>query len=225
MNGFSTNAIHGGSLRDQYGSHVLPVYRTAAFDWESTDAAARTMASFLDGSNAGESYVYSRVSNPTVTDFEHRVASLYGAGGAVAFASGMGAIAGLLFSVLKAGDHVVYGESLYSATTHLIGSRLPPFGIETTAVDTMSLDAVQRAIRPNTRLIYCETPANPTMGLTDLSGIARLAAEANALSVVDNTFATAFNTQPLELGIDVVVESATKYIEQQTAALAVLHGA
>lgn len=225
MNGFSTNAIHGGSLRDQYGSHVLPVYRTAAFDWESTDAAARTMASFLDGSNAGESYVYSRVSNPTVTDFEHRVASLYGAGGAVAFASGMGAIAGLLFSVLKAGDHVVYGESLYSATTHLIGSRLPPFGIETTAVDTMSLDAVQRAIRPNTRLIYCETPANPTMGPTDLSGIARLAAEANALSVVDNTFATAFNTQPLELGIDVVVESATKYIEQQTAALAVLHGA
>ena len=205
--GADTVAVHDGPNTDVFGAHVAPVYRTVAFDFHNTDEAARRFTDLRPGE-----YAYSRLINPTNDLFERKVAALEAGVGAISFASGVGVIAAILFTMLKSGSHAVYGDSLYSATHYLFADKLPRFGVGGTAVDTTRLDLVEGAITENTALVYVETPANPTLAVTDLPGIAQVAHSHGALLVVDNTFASAFNTKPLELGADLVIESATKYV-------------
>lgn len=159
-----------------------------------------------------EGHIYTRWSNPTVRALEEKIAALEGAADAVAFASGMAAVAASLESFLVTGDHVVASASMYAEAARLMRERLPRFGIETTFVDTTDLAAVRAAMRPRTRVLYAESPANPTLLVSDLAALAEIARAGGAKLVVDGTFATPYHQQPLALGADVVLHSATKSI-------------
>jgi O-acetylhomoserine/O-acetylserine sulfhydrylase-like pyridoxal-dependent enzyme len=188
----------------------LPVYRTSAFVFDSAESYADVLG------NRAPGYVYTRIDNPTVDAFAMAVAALEGAEAAQAFASGMAAISTTLLTFLSAGDHVVAQRSLYGGTYALFAHVLPRFGIEATLVD--SVDAAAAAVRPETRLVYGETIANPTLDVADLPGLAAVAHDNGALFVVDSTFASPVVCRPLEWGADVVVHSATKYLGGHTDA-------
>lgn len=205
-NGFHTKCIHAGSKLDDTRAVATPIYQTSTFSFPDTDTAAATFI------QPGSGYIYSRCSNPTISAFERRIAELEHGAEAVAFGSGMGAISGTLFALLKAGDHIVCPQTLYSGTHDVIHSILARFGVEFTAVDTTDLDAVEQAVRPNTRLIYIETPANPTMDITDIAGVVKIAKKHGILTVSDNTFSSPYLCNPLDFGVDIVVHSCTKYI-------------
>ncbi|MDR1795068.1 MAG: aminotransferase class I/II-fold pyridoxal phosphate-dependent enzyme [Erysipelotrichaceae bacterium] len=204
--GMATQAIHGGEIKDQYGAQITPVYRNSTFHFESPKAIAEAMNPEEPG------YVYSRVSNPTVRAFEQRIAILENAKGAIAFGSGSAAITAVILSLISGGEHAVYSQVLYDTSHHIFTQTLPRFKAETTVVDPSDLAAVEAAIQENTKMIYVETPANPTLSICDLKEIAKLAKKHGVLAVCDNTFASAYNTKPLDLGFDVVLESATKYV-------------
>ena len=204
-----TTAIHAGSLKhEQFGALSTPIYATSTFEFEN---AAQGGARFA-GTESG--YIYTRLGNPTTTVLEERVAALEGAESAVALGSGMGAVATVLWTVLKAGDHVIADKMLYGCTFALLNHGLTRFGVEVDFVDTSDLAQVKAALRPNTRVVYLETPANPTHKIVDLQAVAQLAHGTcpNALVIVDNTFASPVLQRPLELGCDVVLHSATKYL-------------
>jgi methionine-gamma-lyase len=168
-----------------------------------------------EGARRATSYseaFYTRWGNPTVRLAEQRLAALEGAEACVLTASGMAAVSVAVLSVVRAGDHVVCADCVYSGTFELFHRVLPRLGIETTFVDPKDPDNYARALRPNTRLVYVETPANPVLTVTDIRAVAELSRRAGAVCVADNTFATPYNTRPLELGVDVVVHSATKYL-------------
>ncbi len=204
MKRFRTRAVHVGSRPDPTtGAHVTPVYRTSTFAYGSFDRGARMFA----GEEPG--YVYTRIGNPTVRVFEEKVASLEGAEDAVAFASGMAAIAGLAFTFLKPGDELVFLGPLYGGTEGLFLETLIRFGI---SVRDASNAPSSEWIGPETRMLYVETPTNPTLRIHDLAAVGRVARERGVLSVADNTFATPYLTRPLEFGIDMVLHSATKYL-------------
>jgi O-acetylhomoserine/O-acetylserine sulfhydrylase-like pyridoxal-dependent enzyme len=188
----------------------LPVYRTSAFVFDSAEAYADVLG------NRSPGYVYTRIDNPTVDAFAMAVAALEGAEAAQAFASGMAAISTTLLTFLSAGDHVVAQRSLYGGTYALLTHVLPRFGIEATLVP--SVDAAAAAVRSNTRLVYGETIANPTLDVADLPGLAAVARDAGAVFVVDSTFASPVVCRPLEWGADVVVHSATKFLGGHTDA-------
>lgn len=164
-------------------------------------------------------HAYSRVSNPTVDALEHALGALENAPPAVAFASGLAAEAALFFGLLRSGDHVVCGQAVYGGTTRLLQQLLAGLGVETTFVDTTRVADVAAALRPGTRLIFIETPANPTLDLTDVAAVARVAHDAGALLAVDNTFLTAVLQRPLDCGADLSVYSTTKFIDGHSAAL------
>lgn len=162
---------------------------------------------------------YSRVSNPTVSALEKALGALEGAPPAACFASGLAAETALFLAILKQGDHVVCGRSVYGGTTRLFSQVLSEFGVETTFVDTSSLDDVAKALRPNTKLVFVESPTNPTLELTDLRRIGAIARSAGALFAVDNTFLTGIGQRPLDHGADVSVYSTTKYIDGHSVAV------
>lgn len=164
-------------------------------------------------------HAYSRVSNPSVSELEAALGAFEGDAGAVCFATGLAAETALLLATLKAGDHIVLGDAIYGGTVRLIRQVLAPFGVEHTFVDATRPLEVAEAIRPNTRLVFIETPANPTLALTDINAVARVARRAGVLLAVDNTFLTAAVQRPLDLGADVVVYSTTKHIEGHSSAL------
>ncbi len=172
-----------------------------------------------DGVGSDPAHQYSRVSNPNVSALEHTLATLEQAAEAVCFANGLAAETALLLSLLKAGDHWICGRSVYGGTTRLGQQVLPDFGIETTFVDTTVPARVRSALRPNTKLVLIETPSNPTLEMSDITKIARIAHEAGALLAVDNTFLTSVLQQPLELGADISVYSTTKLMEGHSVAL------
>jgi O-succinylhomoserine sulfhydrylase len=207
--GFDTRAVRAGTLRTGFGEHSEALFLTSSFTFESAAQAAARFAGSDDG------FVYSRFTNPTVRMFEQRLASLEGGEDALATGSGMAAIAAACMAALKSGDHVACGASVFGATTQLFGSLLARFGVETSYVSAADPAAWRAAVRPNTRLMYCETPSNPLMEIVDLEQFGALGRQTGALTVVDNCFCTPALQQPLRFGVDVVVHSATKSIDGQ----------
>ena len=205
--GLGTTAIHAGTLKNLYGTLAMPIYQTSTFIFDSAEQGGRRFALEEAG------YIYTRLGNPTTTVLENKIAALEEGEAAVATSSGMGAISSTLWTVLKAGDHVVTDKTLYGCTFALMCHGLTRFGIEVTFVDTSNLDEVKNAMKKNTRVVYLETPANPNLKIVDLEALSKLAHKnPNTLVIVDNTFATPYMQKPLKLGADIVVHSVTKYI-------------
>lgn len=203
---FDTVEVHAGEPRDTYGSLIPPIYQTSTFYFASTDDAVEACGDYA------ESFAYSRITNPSLDYMEQKLAALEHGKGAVSYASGMGAVAGALFAALKCGDHVIFTKAKYSGTQDITSDWLPRFGIEHDSFQADHLEDLEPLIKPNTKVIYVETPANPTMVLVDLAEVAKIAHLHGAKVFVDNTFATPYNTNPLDLGVDVVIHSLTKYI-------------
>jgi methionine-gamma-lyase len=201
-----TAQIHAADAHNPSTAVTSPIYQSATFGYDDPEEIAAAMAA------QAHPQFYGRYATPNTAQVEATVAALEGGQAALAVASGMAAVSLVLLSLLKKGDHIVAQKTLYPTTTKLIGQKLPELGIEQTLVDQTDLDAFAAAIRPQTRLIYVESPANPTLSLTDMAGVAALARQHGLTTVADNTFATPYNQRPLELGIDVVVHSATKYL-------------
>lgn len=204
-----TLALHTGIHRSQFNEHSEAMYLTSSFVFES---AAQAAARF-SGSESGN--IYSRFTNPTVTAFEERLAVLEGAETCVATSSGMSAILACVMGLLRAGDHIVASQSLFGATVNLFNNILKKFNIETTFVSATDTQSWQNAIRPNTKLFFLETPSNPLTEVSDLAELSRIAKSANIWLVVDNCFCTPILQRPLELGADIVIHSATKYLDGQ----------
>ncbi len=205
----ATQAVHAGSLRSQFGETSEALFLTQGYVYTSAEQAE---ARFL---NKDPGFQYSRFSNPTVTMFEERMAALEGAEVARATATGMAAITAAIMSQLSAGDHVVAARALFGSCLYIVEDLCPRFGIESTLVDGADLKAWEAAIRPNTKVLFLESPTNPTLEVYDIAAIAEIAHKAGARLVVDNVFATPVFQSPIKLGADVVAYSATKHIDGQ----------
>lgn len=203
--GFMTRAIHSGEVSDQFGALATPIYQTSTFCFETAEEGIDT----FEGRRAG--YAYTRASNPTSDVLENKLAALEGGVGALALASGMGAISAVMWTLLQQGDHVILGDCIYGCTDKLVRQTMPKFGVEVDAVDTSNLEAVKAAMKPNTKMIYFETPTNPVMKVSDIAAIREIVGD-DVLVVVDNTFAPPPIQKPLECGADIVVHSMTKYL-------------
>jgi len=208
-----TLAVHAGTVRSQFGEHSEALFLTSSFVFDNAGQAA---ARFI-GEQPGN--IYSRFTNPTVTMFEERLAAMEGSEQCIATASGMSAILATCMGVLKAGDHIVASRSLFGATVNLFNNIIKKFGVETTYVSATDVAEWQAAVLPNTKLFFLETPSNPLTEISDIAAIAAAAKKCGALLVVDNCFCTPILQQPLELGADIVIHSATKYIDGQGRAL------
>jgi O-succinylhomoserine sulfhydrylase len=204
-----TRLVHSGTLRSQYGETSEALFLTQGFVY---DSAEQCEARFK-GEDPG--FLYSRFSNPTVAMFEQRMADLEGAETARATATGMAAVTTAMLAPLKAGDHVVAAKALFGSCRFVVENLLPRYGIESTLVDGLDLDQWKKAMRPNTKTLFLESPTNPTLDVLDIGGIAEIAHQAGARLIVDNVFATPIWQSPLALGADVVTYSATKHIDGQ----------
>ena len=208
INGFATKAIHGGKDENiNNGSLITPIYQSATFVFDSTEQGGRIFSGDEEG------FLYTRVGNPTINQLEERLALLEGAEAALATASGMGAISAAIWSIIKSGDHIITSQTIYGCTYELFELGLSKFNIEVSFVDMKEPENVRKAMKDNTRLVFIETPANPNLILNDIKAIAEIAHEnPNTLVMADNTFATPYLQQPLLLGADIIVHSATKYL-------------
>ncbi|HKM42794.1 MAG TPA: methionine gamma-lyase [Limnochordia bacterium] len=205
--GFATQAIHGGHSPNAAGALVTPIYQASTFRFDSAEQGGRRFALEEEG------YIYTRLGNPNSTELEQKIALLEGAEAAVATGSGMGAITSAFWSALESGDHIVAGKALYGCSFAFLGHGASKFGVNTTFVDTSNIDEVRNALRPNTKIVYLESPANPTMTIADIPAVCALAHEIPGCMVfVDNTYCTPYLQKPIELGADVVLHSATKYL-------------
>lgn len=204
-----TLAIRAGIVRTAEGEHAEPIFATSSYVFNSAAEAAARFGGEQDGN------VYSRYTNPTVRTFEQRIAALEGGEAAVGTSSGMAAILSTAMALLKAGDHVVCSRDVFGTTTNLFGKYLAKFGVEVSFVPLLDLDAWEQAIRPQTAMFFMETPSNPLCEVADLETLSALARANGCLLVVDNCFCTPALQQPLALGADIVVHSATKYLDGQ----------
>lgn len=211
--GFDTLAVRAGQVRTNEGEQSEPIFPTSSFTFNS---AAQAAARF-GGEEPGN--IYSRFTNPTVRTFEQRLAALEGGDSCVATSSGMAAILSTCMGLLKAGDHIVSSRSVFGTTVVLFNNFMAKFGVETSYVPLTDYDAWEQAIRPNTRLLFLETPSNPLTEVADIRRLAELAHSKGCLLVVDNCFCTPALQQPLKLGTDIVIHSATKYIDGQGRAM------
>jgi O-acetylhomoserine (thiol)-lyase len=206
--GFETRAVHAGQRPDPYtGASAVPIYQTSAYVFEDTETAA----AYFNLQEYGN--IYSRIMNPTVAVFEERIANLEGGAGAVAFASGMAAQAAVFFTILRPGDHVVSSQAIYGGTITQLKHTLAKLSIDITLVDPDDLSAWQSAVRPQTRAFFGETIGNPGGNILDIRAVADIAHAHGIPLIVDNTFATPYLCRPIEWGADIVVHSATKYID------------
>jgi len=204
---FATKAVHAGQDSDPSADSVsVPIYQTSTFVFESAEQGAARFA----GKEAG--YIYTRWANPTVRALERNVAELEGGEDARACASGMAAIHAAVVSVVKKGDHVIAPDSLYSGTERLFVDIVSKFGVEFSFVDSSNTANVEEAMKENTKIIFVETPANPTLKITDLKGVAEIAQKMGIITIVDNTFMSPYFQQPLKMGMDVSIHSLTKYL-------------
>jgi O-succinylhomoserine sulfhydrylase len=204
-----TRLVHGGTLRSQFGETSEALFLTQGYVY---DSAEQCEARFK-GQDPG--FIYSRYSNPTIEMFERRMIQLEGAEAARSTATGMAAVTTAILAPLRAGDHVVASKALFGSCLYVVQDLLPRYGIETTLVDGLDLDQWQRALRPNTKSFFLESPTNPTLDVLDIPAIAEIAHSGGARLIVDNVFATPIWQSPLSLGADVVVYSATKHIDGQ----------
>lgn len=204
---FFTQAVHAGEDREaNFGALSVPIYPASVFAFTDAEEGIAIHNYEKDG------YFYGRLGNPTVSALEHTIAELEQGEDALAFASGMAAISAAAFTLVGSGDHIVAPESMYSTTTNFLKHIGDQFGVETTFVDAADAEAYTAAIRPNTKMFWMETPSNPLVRITDIAEVAAAGRRAGIASVVDNTFATPYNQRPLELGADLVIHSATKYL-------------
>ena len=204
-----TRLVHSGTLRSQYGETSEALFLTQGYVYNSAEECEAR----FKGEDPG--FISSLYSNPTISMFERRMIELEGAEAARSAATGMAAVTTAILAPLKAGDHVVASRALFGSCLYVIQDLLPRYGIETTLVDGLDLDQWQRALRPNTKTFFLESPTNPTLDVLDIPGIAEIAHSGGARLVVDNVFATPIWQSPLALGADVVVYSATKHIDGQ----------
>jgi O-succinylhomoserine sulfhydrylase len=204
-----TRLVHSGTLRSQFGETSEALFLTQGYVYNSAEECEAR----FKGEDPG--FIYSRYSNPTIAMFERRMIELEGAEAARSAATGMAAVTTAILAPLKAGDHVVASRALFGSCLYVIQDLLPRYGIETTLVDGLDLDQWQRALKPNTKTFFLESPTNPTLDVLDIPGIAEIAHKGGARLVVDNVFATPIWQSPLALGADVVVYSATKHIDGQ----------
>jgi O-succinylhomoserine sulfhydrylase len=205
----ATRLVRGGTMRSPFGETAEALYLTQSFIYETAEGADARFA----GNDPG--YIYSRYGNPTVKMFEDRLALLEGAEGCRATASGMAAVQLALMGLLRAGDHVVAGKALFGSCRWILSNWGPRFGVETTFVDGWHTDAWRRAMRPTTKVVFIESPANPLLEITDIAAVAAFARAVGAKVLVDNVFATPIFQKPLTLGADIVIYSATKHIDGQ----------
>ncbi len=204
-----TLALHTGIHRSQFKEHSEAMYLTSSFVF---DNAAQAAARFM-GQEPGN--IYSRFTNPTVTAFEERLAALEGAETCIATSSGMSAILACVMGLLSAGDHIVASRSLFGATVNLFNTILKRFNVDTTFASATDVSAWQAAIQPNTKLFFLETPSNPLTEISDIAALAAVAKKSGIRLAVDNCFCTPILQKPLELGADIVIHSATKYLDGQ----------
>lgn len=204
--GFSTKLIHAGEIDDQFGSATVPIYQTSTFSFSSAEEGAKCFSGDSDG------YIYTRISNPTIDALERQLAVLENGFGAIAVSSGMAAATTIYLSLLSTGDHIVSTDAIYGPSRSVMQKQFVRFGFEATYINTTDIETIKAAIRPNTKVLYIETPANPTMDITDLVACAKIAHEKGILLVVDNTFCSPYLQNPLDLGADIVFHSMTKFI-------------
>ena len=206
--GFRTDQIHAGVTPDPVtGAILTPIHQSTTFVQDSVDEYM------------SKGYSYARGGNPTVRAFEKKIATLEGGADATAYGSGMAATVAVMLALLEAGDHVVIADVVYGGTYRFADQFLRKFGVEVDFVDASDLDAVRASIRANTRLVFTETPANPTLKITDLAAVSEITREAGVYHVTDNTFLTPYFQRPFELGCDIVVHSTTKYLDGHNATL------
>ncbi len=205
----ATNLVHGGTLRSDHGETSEAIFLTQGYVYDSAEAAEARFKGETPG------FIYSRYSNPTVDMFEKRMCALEGAEDARATSSGMAAVTAAILCGLRAGDHIVAARALFGSCRWVVETLAPKYGIEATLVDGTRIENWEKAIRPNTKLFFLESPTNPTLELIDIAAVAKLANDAGARLVVDNVFATPLQQKPLQLGAHVVVYSATKHIDGQ----------
>ncbi|MCS7125089.1 MAG: aminotransferase class I/II-fold pyridoxal phosphate-dependent enzyme [Candidatus Bathyarchaeota archaeon] len=204
--GFSTKAVRGGEKPDSAGAVSTPIYETSVFAFTNTKRLVEVI------SEKAEGYLYTRFDNPTVRAVERKMAVLEDAEDAAAFSSGMAAITTTVLTLVSKGDHIVASMDLYGGTLTFFQEVLPRFSVEVSLVDASNLSEVENAIQENTRIVYVETPTNPTLKIVDLHGLAVTAKKRGVTTVVDSTLASPYNLQPLKFGVNVVVHSATKYL-------------
>lgn len=207
--GFATTAIHGGqTFTHEYRSLATPIFQTSTFYYENCEQGGKCFAGEEEG------FIYTRLGNPTTNLLEEKIAALEGAEAAVACSSGMGAVSACLWSIAAAGKHIIADKTLYGCTFAYLNHGMTRYGVEVDFIDTSDPENVRKALKKNTCCVYLETPANPTMKITDIAAVSKIAHEYNPeiMVVCDNTFATPYLQRPLELGADAVIHSATKYL-------------
>ncbi|MCJ8302758.1 aminotransferase class I/II-fold pyridoxal phosphate-dependent enzyme [Shewanella sp.] len=202
----ATQVIHAGHIKDSSGALVTPLCQSATFVFDSAQQGGARFA----GDEAG--YIYTRLGNPTTAELERKMAELEGAAAAAATASGMAAVSSALLANLSQGDHLVASKAVYGCTFSLMTTQLIKFGIEVSLVDFKDLDAISAAITEKTKVLFCETPVNPHLDVFDLDALVSIAKKHGLISIIDNTFMTPLLQQPLAHGVDLVVHSATKYL-------------
>lgn len=204
--GFNTKLVHAGFHGDSTGAVNVPIYQTSTFAFKNVAHGAALFAGEEDG------FIYTRIGNPTIRALEENIGELENGFGGVATSSGLSAVSTVFLSLLSNGDHMVGTGSVYGPSRGLVEKHMKRFGVESSFIDTSNLEKVKAAIKPNTKLVYIETPANPSMIVTDIAGTAKIAHEHNCLLVVDNTFASPYLQKPLDLGADIVLHSLTKFL-------------
>jgi len=204
--GFTSKLVHAGSVPDPLGSAVTPIYQTSTFSFRDADHGARCFS----GEEKG--YIYTRIANPNINELEKAVAELENGFGGIASSSGMAAVNNVYLTLLGQGDHMISHNAVYGPSRGIMEKLYPKFGVEFDYVDTTDVKNIEKAIKPNTKLLYLETPANPTIGITDLKAAVEIAHKHNIIVCVDNTFCSPYLQRPLDLGADIVLHSMTKFI-------------
>lgn len=204
--GFDTKLIHGADIDDQFGSATVPIYQTSTFAFRSAEDGARCFSGESDG------YIYTRIGNPTIDALERQLADLENGYGGIAVGSGMAAVSTIYLTLMSQGDHLVSTDAVYGPARSVMEKQFSRFGFQSTYIKTTDSQSIEKSIRPNTKVLYIETPANPTMDITDIAACAEIAHRHGIILVVDNTFCSPYLQNPLDLGADIVFHSMTKFI-------------
>lgn len=204
--GFNSKLIHAADIDDQYGSATVPIYQTSTFKFKSTEHGAKCFSGEEDG------YIYTRIGNPTIDALERQMAALENGYGGIAVSSGMAAVSTIYLALLSSGDHIVSTDAVYGPARGIMEKQLCRFGIQSTYINTTHVENIRKAIRQDTKMLYIETPANPTIDITDIQACSEIAREYGLILVVDNTFCSPYLQKPLDLGADISFHSVTKFI-------------